>query len=675
MSGRPCFPDAAGAFRLLLMAAGLLTTAAQAGAPVTELATIEVKGQALQVAGSAYSTTDFDTDQIRDRRIVQTQEMFRYVPGMNIRNFGLGGVADSIVIRGFGGGGHGGDLGGVIDGVPLNEAMSHADGYLDLNVVVPLEIESLNVFRGPVSALYGNYNRGGLIRIDTRKSGTYRDVDVSLGSDETLDVQAALGSTIGERQQINMAAQLFHTDGFRPESRSDRGTFSGRWRMNVTSRAEVALSTRLHKADSDSAAYLPMAQFLRDPYGIDPGAQNDGAEKNFANVRADFGYALAGESKLLGFAYSTQQDFTRWFSRPVSGEWKQREEGYDRSVFGAGLNLNSRNHWAGRAVSWVLGAETFRESTDFVFYDGLDRRQRTTAAINDREARLNSVSVFGEAQAELHRGFMPSVGFRYDRFSGGCRLNGSETSQDPCGVLAEMDHLSPKLGVRAELVDALQLRASWSEGFALPNGFIKYAAAAESLDPVVFRQSEIGATLRLLDALNLDVVAYRLTSTDEVRTIAPGEYENFGETERTGVEASLRWTVPEQGLAFTAVYGSADSEVKQNVDPAMIGRQVSGVSDHTTTVTASWAPTVAWKLDLIWRKVGEYAINATNTTYSDPYDTFDAGLSYGRGGRLPWKVYLQVENLTDEIYATSVSSLGVAPGAPRTFKLGLQVGL
>lgn len=115
--------------------------------------------------------------------------------------------------------------------------------------------------------------------------------------------------------------------------------------------------------------------------------------------------------------------------------------------------------------------------------------------------------------------------------------------------------------------------------------------------------------------------------------------------------------------------------MKQNVDPAMIGRQVSGVSDHMTTVTASWAPTVAWKLDLIWRNVGEYAIDATNITYSDPYDTFDAGLSYGRGGRLPWKVYLQVENLTDEIYATSVSSLGVASGAPRTFKLGLQVGL
>ncbi|MFC4252993.1 TonB-dependent receptor [Sinimarinibacterium flocculans] len=640
-----------------------------------DLGPIEVKGQVLESGASPYSSTDFESAQIRERRLGQTQELFRYVPGMAIRNFGLAGVADSIVIRGFGGGGHGGDLGAVIDGVPLNEAMSHADGYLDLNVVIPLEIATMNVFRGPVSALYGNYNRGGLIRIDTRKTGDYREFDLALGSDKTLDLQAAMGTPIGEHQQLNLAAQFFHTDGFRPQSQSDRGSFAGRWRISLSPRAEVALSARLHKADSDSAAYLPQALFEQDPYGIDPGVQNDGAEKDFANLRADFGYALAADLKLLGFAYATQQEFTRWFSRPVGGEWRQREESYDRSVFGAGLSLNSRGELAGRPLNWVAGLETFRESTDFVYYDGLDHRRRIAPAINDREARLNSVSAFGEIQAEWHPLFMPSVGFRYDRFSGGCSLNGPETGSDPCADLADMDNVSPKLGLSADVTRNVRLRASWSEGFALPNGFIKYAAAADTLDPVIFRQSEVGAHVHVLRTLQFDVVAYRLTSTDEVRTIAPGEYENFGETERTGVEASLRWLLPEAGFEFSAVYGSADSEVKANADAALIGNKVSGVPDYSVTVTASWSPAVAWKLDLIWRKVGEYAIDASNATYSDPYDIFDAGVAWGSAGRIPFKLYLQVENLTDEVYATSQSSLGVAPGAPRTFKVGVQLGL
>ena len=47
---------------------------------------------------------------------------------MPVRDFGLGGVANSIITRGFGNGGQGGDLGAVMGGIPLNEAMSHGDG-------------------------------------------------------------------------------------------------------------------------------------------------------------------------------------------------------------------------------------------------------------------------------------------------------------------------------------------------------------------------------------------------------------------------------------------------------------------------------------------------------------------------------------------------------------------
>ncbi len=151
--------------------------------------------------------------------LADVDDLFRLVPGMVVRDLQLGSVASNIVIRGFGSGGHGGDLGAVIDGIPLNEAMSHADGYVDLNTVVPLEIDSFSVFKGPVSALYGNYNRGGLVDIQTRKSGDYAETDLSLGSYDTVDLQAAYGSQLGDTQQINLAGQLFRTDSYRPQSR------------------------------------------------------------------------------------------------------------------------------------------------------------------------------------------------------------------------------------------------------------------------------------------------------------------------------------------------------------------------------------------------------------------------------------------------------------------------
>ena len=396
------------------------------------LETVEVKGQVLEGARQAYSSTRIETDEIREKRVSDVQSLFRHVPGMDIRGLGLTGVADSIVLRGFSGGGHGGDIGFVVDGVPLNEAMSHADGYADLNVIVPLELRTMTVHKGPVSALYGNFNRAGTVALETRKGGEYREIDVSAGSFGTLDAQAVAGLRLSDTQHLNLAAQAFRSDGFRSQSKSWRGTLAGRWSIDATQDFRLTVSGRLHRADADNPSYLTREQFRHDPYGKDPGVQNDGAEKDFATLRADAQLALSPELKLLGFAYATRQDFTRWFTRPVSGVWTQREEDYDRRVRGAGFNLNGAHPDAAMPVNWVAGVEAYRESTDYRFYDGLDFRNRVNPAVNDRNSRLDSASVFGELELPVHAWFQPVIGVRHDRFSGRCKVQGEETSTAPC---------------------------------------------------------------------------------------------------------------------------------------------------------------------------------------------------------------------------------------------------
>ncbi len=458
---------------LLAMAAAVAPTllraqhAAQPEAAAPTLPPVEVKGEALGQGAAAFPATTFEADDLRQLHPSRPQELFRHVPGMNVQDYQLSGVADAFVLRGFGGGGHGGDLGVVLDGIPLNEAMSHADGYVDFNVIVPLEIERLRVFRGPVSALYGNFNRAGLVAVETRKRGSDKDLDVSVGSHGALDVQAALGFQLREGESLHLAAQHVRTDGFRAHSQAERSTLAGRWAKVVTADLEVALSARLHTAHGDSPGYLTENQFAVDPYGQDPRAMNDGARKHFGTVRADVNHSLAPGLRLLSFVYHTRQDFTRYFSRPVGGTaWRQREETYDRQVFGAGTSLNGRTAAAWGPLNWVAGIETFRESTGYQYFDGLFRRVRLNPAISDRTSDLNSLSAFAEVEAPIHRLFKPSLGLRWDRFSGGCERNGPETATDPCGSLARVSHTSPKLGVRSEVLPQLELRASWAEGFA-----------------------------------------------------------------------------------------------------------------------------------------------------------------------------------------------------------------
>ncbi len=638
---------------------------------------VVVKGQALRGANAPFSVDALDLERIRDLRVTHPEDLFRQVPGMAVRYFGLSGVADSIVLRGFGGGGHGGDVGVVLDGIPLNEAMSHADGYIDFNVIVPLEIGAMNVFKGPVSALYGNHNRGGLIAVETRKEGAYGNADVSVADHGTVDVQAAYGRPLGAGQQLNLAGQYYRTDGFRPQSDFQRHTLFARWAASPAPGVQLALAARHYEGSGDSASYLALPQFQRDPYGIDPRVQNDGSEKTFTTVRADVSAKLGGQVKVLAFAYHTDQDFTRWYTRPINANtWAQREETYDREVDGGGVNFNGQRRLAGGTLNWVAGVEAFRESTYFQFHDGLSQRRRVTPAIYDRNADLDSNSLFGEVEAPLHAYFKPWLAFRHDRFDGAAARRGSETGTDPLGPMAKVKHTSPKLGVRSDLAPGVQARVSWAEGFALASNFVKYASGAADLDPNVFRQTEAGLAWRAHRTLTLDVAGYRIESSDEILTVAPGVYQNFGATERTGFEARAEWA-PRGPLRFTAVYGSADSEVERNLNAALIGRQVTGVPEQTATLGVAWQPRQGWGADASLRHVGRYAVDAANTVFAPSYTTLDAGLTYaGAWSGRRFKAYLAAENILDRVYATSVSlSSGFllhAPGAPRTVRAGVQ---
>ena len=491
-----------------------------------------------------------------------------------------------------------------------------------------------------------------------------------------VDLQGAFGAGLGENQQINLAGQLFRTDSYRPQSETQRGTFSGRWSAEVSPALQVALSTRYLQSESDSASYLTQEQFRADPRGIDSNTQNDGADKEFLTVRGDLNYQVNDDLKLLTFAYTTQQDFTRWFSRPVSATaWRQRADTYDRSVFGAGTSLNGITALASVPVSYIAGVETFRESTEYKFFDGLDRRRRLLPAQSDRETELNSISAFTEVRASVHPLAQVSIGLRADRFTGGCELRGSETGTDPCGALKQAEHASPKLGLTSQVTDWLQLRASWAEGFALPNGFVKYAVGGQPLDENVFRQTEIGVRFAVAELFEFDIAGYRLKSTGEVRTVSPGVYENYGATLREGVEASARWT-PVESFQLSAVYGVTDTEVERNADARLLGLAVAGVPENSGSLEATFQPFNNWSFNAFWRYVGEYEVDALNTLQAENYDLLDIGVSYTHGGERNYRVYARIDNVTDEQYSTSVSVIGgqllFAPGSPRSLRAGIQ---
>ncbi len=652
-----------------------------ATAEEARLAALTVKGQALAASQAAFSTQHLTQEDLAATGAQEVEDLWRQVPGMHVNDYQLSGVANAVVLRGFGGGGHGGDIAATLDGITLNEAMSHADGYFDLNVVVPLEVEEVTVHKGPVSVLQGNFNRAGLVALQTRRSGTYTEAQLQAGSHGSYDLQGALGRQLGADDQMFLAAQSYTTEGARPDADARRHTLSGRWHHRVDRRLDFALSARWHEARGDSPSYLTQAQWQRDPQGKDPRVQGDGSEKTFATLRLDVNYALGDSTQLLAFAYGTRQDFVRWFTRPRSSTWMQREERYDRDVLGMGLQLSGSAALAGAPLEWLLGTERLQEDTDYGYWEGTQNRRRMTAAVSDRHTALDTTAAYAQAHWKLAPWLQPSMGVRWDRFTGDCRRLGAETGSDACERMATTRHASPKLGVTSQIAPQTTLRASWSEGFALASDFAKYALGTAGLDPNVFRQTELGVQWAPHRSLWLDLAVYRTTSSNEIRNVAPGVYENFGSTRRSGAELQAHWA-PLSNVELQWSYGRMHSRVAENANAALVGKQVTAVPAYTSTMQASYRPTADWTLRAIWRHVGRGAVDAANTQWSRAYQVGDVGAQYALPRSLGWgdaQLSLWVRNVTDQRYASSTSVIGgerlVAPGAPRTVTVGLKFAL
>lgn len=671
------------------LAALLAFGAAPVFAEEKKLQEIVVKGQSFAPETSAFTANVIEQETIRERQVSRMQDLFREVPGMAVRNYNLGGVADSVSLRGFGGGMHGGDIGMAIDGVPLNETMSHADGYADQNVIVPLELERLTVFKGPVSALYGNYSRGGTLALESRKSGDYREIDVKAGSFSTVDLQGALGFHSGAMQG-NFAAQAYNTAGFREQSDYHRATLTGRLAFELGNGAQLAISARVHEARWDSASYITRAQYedaarrFKKPVEV----MNDGGQKSFTTERVDFSKTLSDDLRFLAFAHATQQTFARYYSRPNPGVWEQRMEDYDRSVRGMGASLNGLSRPAGKPLDWVLGVENYHENTLYRYKDALDNRAETattlTRAYLNRDYVSRSTSAFAQGEWKLAQLFKPMLGVRYDHFGGDCSLKGSEYNAgtgNPCQSMTNYAHTSPKIGVRSSWSPLLDSRLSFAEGFQLPSASARFGTGGSSVQPTVLQQKELGFTLKPARGALVDLALFRIDTENELRDLGGGNFQNFGKNRRDGVEIDVQVSLSDR-FDVSAALTLLDTKVLENASASLVGKKIPGIAERNATLRGRYRFDGGWAGDLAIQRVGGFPLDAANTVNLAGYTTVDLTVNWEQkeSGRRQ-RYYLSVNNLTDRVYAASGSysaSSGIqlfAPAPPRTLMLGISADL
>lgn len=225
---------------------------------------------AISQAGSAISV--ITAEEIEKEPLKSPAEVLRRVPGVTVVETGGPGATTTVRLRGA----ESGQTLVLIDGIRVNDPSTDS-GEFDFSNLAAVDIERIEVLRGPQSAIYGSDAMGGVINIITRKGkGAPRvSVGVEGGSYGTKAGRAAVSGSNGP------VSYAFSTTGFDTAGFSRYGYRIGRIEDALTSPLERDGAQRLGAAGRVLVAISPNVEFEIGGYASYNKAEIDNGASSF----------------------------------------------------------------------------------------------------------------------------------------------------------------------------------------------------------------------------------------------------------------------------------------------------------------------------------------------------------------------------------------------------------
>jgi outer membrane receptor protein involved in Fe transport len=382
-----------------------------------DLGNVVISEQNNPVADLPASVTIIEGTDLEKLHVKKGIDILRAIPGALPIDYNQGGVPNEFILRGFSGG-HGNIVAIFLDGVPLNESTSHADGLADFNVVIPEEIERIEVIKGPFSALYGNYDRAGSINIITKKKVNETTGTLSLGYWGTERGALTIGRIDGRFSQY-YAMEYAKSDGWRENSDYSRTNLSAKWIFDINSKSTLRIGGRSYHTDFNAPGYLSGAEWDAGHFekSLFP---FDGGRKDRFDVNINYNYAFGPNDSIGVTAFKYHSDLTR-FADFGGGQSEQNNliDGHIAKI------LYSKKGRYLTSEDWLLiGADFLRE-------DGTHLRWCTSQRVRgagpnctsatpstNGDFTMDTVSFFTQAEARPVQPLKVTLGARYDSFQG-----------------------------------------------------------------------------------------------------------------------------------------------------------------------------------------------------------------------------------------------------------------
>ncbi|MEJ2692004.1 MAG: TonB-dependent receptor [Candidatus Thiodiazotropha sp.] len=563
----------------------------------------------------------------------------------------------------------------LIDGLSIGSAFgSGTIGFADSTN--SLDIERVEVIRGPASALYGSNALGGVINIITKEPPLEPEYRLWAEAGEYHRQRAGVSAagTVGSVGYFFDANNLDYA-GWRERSDNQRKQVSGKLLFETDEMSLLTLRAEYLDTYLENPGSLNQLQYEENwQQAVVPDAYND---EQAATLSAKYERDLSNHSG-IDISYGVRNTKAEG---PPSYSPTGGFSGSD--VTNHNLVALYRHRFNALDAQLIVGSDLLLSESDSDTYT-----ERTSSSRIAQHWEVTAINTSPFAQYE----FSPvdrmrlSLGARYDRIR--YSANGYKVSR---GVVTEYDdsitfsHTSPKASVTFKLNKESSLWFGYGQGFVVPSRNYLFVGSGgydsnPGLKPEKAGNYELGLRGRVRPArLSYDFVLYR-TDIDDMLVADDNLdlYVNAGKVRVQGVETLLSWK-PLKRWRFDLTHTYADNKyidfVSGGTDNS--GNTLSASPKHHLDARAAWMPVRGLEAELEWNHISRYHTSHEN---NDPQgeatrpDLFNLRVSYKSG---PWSFWGHLLNLTDKKYAERVSydpddGRSFDVGGPRTLYAGVS---
>ncbi len=602
------------------------------------------------------SITVIDTTTLNRTSTVSLTEALRTVPGVIAGNL-FGGDDVRLSIRGSGARGGFGvrGVGILLDGVPITDP----DGQTRLDQLDLGSARSIEIVRGPGSALYGGTASGGVINVITKSGREIQGLSVratggGFGFD-SVNLRKIDLSAGGARGAFDVYLQASNTAlaGIRVQGRNDTRRANARinWTRPENGQAapaaratSVGLDVSYSDLDMQIPGSLTSAGWRETPSSADPlnvtGQFARREQRWRAGVRASKGLGTRAGT-LDAFVFGTARTLDHPIFRVIDQNTHRVQGGLRHAisvVHGSGASATTWRFNTGLDVDNSYGDS--RQWTNVAGTQG-----RATPCVNDRARNIVSVPCTNQyvvlpgigsyTQVDVTRGKLNlTAGGRYDRIT----YDIEDRIRPELSVKPSFDQLSPRVALRYEIRPGTSVYTSVARGFEVPTNSELTASpdtirgVNTELRPSSLINYEVGAKALLASRVFLDVAIYRTNVSGEFlsRTVViPGVqfprtlFENTGQTRRTGLELGATtlvtsWMDLISSYTFTEYVltrftGTVIDPLGRSVARDFAGKLIPGVPQHRGATEIRLRPTSRLGLSIWGELQGRTFVDNDNT--------------------------------------------------------------